>query len=85
MRERHEVSEQLLQRLYDQICFSDSFGVYGSDFHTCRVCKAGGSPYVAFEHDADCPMREVEEFLFGYGKYQPAEQTVTEYDQYQDQ
>lgn len=63
--ERLDVATKMLQSYYDSMCFSDSYGVPGSEFMTCTACGAGGSPYRRYVHTAECPMRAVEAFLYG--------------------
>ena len=45
---------ELLVSLLDNLQPDDSFGVPGSDFRTCLICGAGGSPYIEFKHEDDC-------------------------------
>lgn len=56
--------QAILNVILSELQPSDSFGVYGSDFTTCHCCKAGGSPYVNYEHTAECPVRIAEESLW---------------------
>ncbi len=63
--QREKKASEILQRLYEQIVVSDSFGVPGSEFDRCELCRGGGSPYVALEHAEHCPIKEAEAFLFG--------------------
>ena len=63
-------THDVLSRLYKEMCPTDSFGVPGSEFQLCRLCGTGGAPLAEWEHANDCPMREVEDLLFGLGKYE---------------
>jgi hypothetical protein len=56
---------QKLNRLLDEYVYSDSYGVYGSDFLTCTCCGAGGAPGVVFEHKPDCWAGKVEAIIYG--------------------
>lgn len=62
-------SIEVLERMHRKLCYQDSYGVPGSEFTTCELCGGGGSPNVAFEHKSDCALLEVDQFLYGYGKY----------------
>ena len=44
----------------DAMVYSDSYGVYGSDFLCCMACNAGGAPGVPFEHSKDCIVLKCE-------------------------
>lgn len=44
----------------DAMVYSDSYGVYGSDFLCCMACNAGGAPGVPFEHSKDCIILKCE-------------------------
>lgn len=56
----------------------DSFGVWGSDFNTCRVCGGGGSPYMPFKHEKDCPVVSAEEYVTAYVEAAIARATASE-------
>lgn len=59
-RERDEAQGKLAL-IVDRIVYSDSYGVPGSDFMCCHLCSGGGAPGIPFEHDAACPVRNVEQ------------------------
>lgn len=61
-----EETQGVLQRLYDKLVVDDSYGVPGSDFSSCNLCGAGGSPGAKFEHDESCAVLEAEQLLFNY-------------------
>lgn len=65
--EGQTAAEDLLERLVRAVCYSDSYGVHGSSFQFCTVCQGGGSPYVKFEHAADCVVNEAEKLLTALG------------------
>ncbi len=52
--------DMILHEMIESLQRSDSYGVYGSDFTTCELCGAGGSPYRSYEHDYECPVRIAE-------------------------
>lgn len=45
-----------LAYLMDQLVYSDSYGVHGSEFAACRLCNGGGAPGVPLVHEKSCPM-----------------------------
>lgn len=59
---------QVLQRLHDKLVVDDSYGVHVSEFSSCTLCGAGGSPGAKFEHDESCAVLEAEQFLFNNEK-----------------
>jgi hypothetical protein len=59
-----ETLGDVLSEVLDVFVYADSYGVYGSDFHCCMACNAGGSPTRKFEHTAECLAGKLEAILF---------------------
>lgn len=63
--QRLQAAEVILQQLWEEFCPSDSYGVHGSDFRTCKRCHTGGSPTRPWKHADDCEIKKIEDYLFG--------------------
>lgn len=59
--------------LTEAAVIADSYGVQGSDFHTCLVCGAGGAPGIPFRHDDQCAVGRAEETANGWAREQREE------------
>lgn len=62
--QRLQAAEAILLEIWEEFCPSDSYGVKGSEFRTCKRCHTGGSPTRPWKHSEDCEIKKVEDYLF---------------------